>query len=196
MNNMPLSIALAFAVLIGWPAIKVAATILARSQWKRLHALETSLLSDPAYISTDDRSVIANEITDARGQALFLLMPAVVLFGGIAFAIAEICGQSDILNDENEAKELFERQYIAMRGSHLLIRDERFHELVDTSFNIVALHYPVCSILTLFALTLVSPLIFVAGGLKSSVRIIGVRVLKSSAFATFVFGRGIGVHRA
>ena len=41
---------------------------------------------------------------ETQSQPLFLLMPTLVFFGGIGFAIAEMLGKSDILSDTNGIK--------------------------------------------------------------------------------------------
>jgi len=155
MTDVPLSIILAFATLIGWPTLKLIAAVVARPRWKEAVALEEVLLSDPAYASPEDQKIIANEARDARGNPAFLLMPPVVLFGGIAFAISEISGWSDLISDVNDVQLTVDRQYIAFGGSRDLVKDDRFRRFVNLSFELSALSYPVCSILTMFSLALV-----------------------------------------
>lgn len=196
MINMPLSILFTFCILIGWPIVKIAAVMLARKFWVKFRSLEASLLSDPAYVDVEDRKIITRERWDARSQPLFLLMPVVVFFGGVAFAITEILGQSDILSDINDIKITSAKQYAAIYGSRAVIRDDRFTELVDTTFTIAALNYPICSMLTAVAIVVVVPIIFLAGGLKTSIRTVAERVLRSSAIAALSFGQGIGTPRA
>ena len=190
----PVSVALAFAILLGWPVIKLIAAALARPRWRRVHALREALLSDPAYQSEADRTVIDAEFAEARGQPIFLLMPVVVFFGGIAFAISELLGKSDLISDMNDLKG--SPRFADLYGPSAITNDQRFHEFVDLSFTLNALHYPVCSALTLVALILVSPLILLCGGLKMSLRLIFIRMLRSSANATLAFERGIGVRRS
>ena len=196
MMHMPLSVLFTICILIGWPIVKTVAVLFARRLWRKLRSLEASLLSDPAYNDIEDRNIIAREIRETRSQPLVLLMPAVVFFGGIGFAGAEILGQSDILSDTNAIKMNADRQYTAIYGNCAIIRDDRFMELVDTIFSILALNYPVCSALTAVAIVVVVPIIAIAGGLKTSIRTVGERVLRSSAIATLSFGRGIGTPRA
>jgi hypothetical protein len=195
MTDMPLSIALAFAAIVLWPLIKVIAAIAGRPRWKQVRALEEALRNDAAYADPEDQAIIAREARDARGNPIFLLMPPVVFFGGLAFAISEISGWSDVFSDINDAQKSIERLYMSVGGSRELARDRRFRSLVDVSFELSFLAYPVCSILTLLSLVLVAPLIIICGGLKSSVRLVAVRVLRTSAAATIVFGRGLGAPR-
>lgn len=195
MIHMPLSVFITFCILIGWPLVKIAAVMLARKFWAKFRLLEASLLNDQAYKDVADKDIIARERRDAQSQPLFLLIPVVVFFGGIAFAIAEILGQSDILRDINDIKMTSTRQYAAIYGNRTIVRDERFIDLVDTTFTIAALNYPVCSILTAVAIIVVVPIIFLAGGLKTSIRTVVERVLRSSAMAALSFSRGIGAPR-
>ena len=196
MIHMPLSVLFTLCILIGWPLVKTATAMLARKFWAKLRLLEASLLSDQAYGGVEDRDIITRERLDAQSQPIFLLMPAVVFFGGIAFAIAEISGQSDILTDIDHIKKTSTKQYAAIYGNSAIINDDRFAELVDTTFTIAALKYPICSMLTAVAIVIVVPIIFLAGGLKTSIRTVVERVLRSSAIAALSFGRGIGRPRA
>ena len=196
MIHMPISILFTICILIGWPIIKLVAVLLSRKFWIRLRSIEASLLSDPAYEDVEDRKIVTREMRETQSQPLFLLMPALVFFGGIGFAIAEILGKSDILSDTNDIKVNADRQYTAIYGNRAIIRDDRFSELVDTTFTIAALNYPICSALTAVAFVVVVPIIALAGGLKTSIRTVGERVIRSSAIATLSFGRGIGTPRA
>jgi len=195
MTDMPLSIILAFAALIGWPTVKLIAAAVARPRWKKAIALEKALLSDPAYANPEDQKIIANEARDARGNPAFLLMPPVVLFGGIAFAISEISGWSDLISDVNDAQLAVDRQYIAFGGSRALVEDNRFRLFINITFELSALSYPICSMLTILSLAIVAPLIIICGGLKNSIRLVFARVLRTSAATTVVFGRGLGAPR-
>lgn len=194
MNAPPLPITLAFVILLGWPALKLITAALARPYWRRSQALRGALLSDPAYAGEDRRSVIDAELAEAKGQPIFLLMPVVVFFGGIAIAISELLGKSDIIDDASDLEDA--PKFIELYGKSALTHDRRFRELIDLSFTLNALHYPVCSILTLVALIAVSPLILICGGLKISLRLVFIRMLRSSATATMAFERGISVRRA
>jgi hypothetical protein len=196
MIHMPLSILFTFCILIGWPLVKTATAMLARRFWAKLRSLEASLLRDPAYEDIEDRKIIARQIGEAHSQPLFLLMPVIVFFGGIAFAIMEILGQSNIPSDINDIKMTSTRQYAVIYGNRAVIMDERFIEIVDDTFTIAALNYPICSVLTAIAIVIVAPVILLAGGLKTSIRTVVERVLRSSAIATLAFGRGIGTPRA
>lgn len=196
MTQMPLSVLFAFGVLIAWPLIKVVTVIFARKYWAKLRTLEASLLNDAAYCNNEDKKIISREVDDARHQPLFLLIPAVVLFGGIGFAIAEIVGKSDIISDMSDMEEASATQISSViYGNRPIVRDDRFRKLTDITFMLSALNYPICSGLTAIAILIVAPLIFIAGGLKTSVRTVVERVIRSSVIATLVFGRGIGTPR-
>jgi hypothetical protein len=214
---MPLPLILATVILLGWPLLKLVATLLSRPLWRRVKELSAQLKLDERY-GDAERTLIDRTIRDAKGEPLQILMPIFVLAGGIAFAFAHPFGvfakddESESEDSQSESIEEIRRKLsevesqaaqlglkLALESTPQLPRsspmwaDKRFQLLGDLSLRLAWLRYPVASLLTGLAALIVSPLIFVAEGLRASAWAVVQRLVVSSAYSSRVFARSVGV---
>ncbi len=105
---MPLPLILATAILLGWPLLKLIATLLSRPLWRRVRELSAQLKLDERY-GDAERTLIDRTIRDAKGEPLQILMPIFVLAGGIAFVFAHPFGV--FAKTTNESEEQLEREH-------------------------------------------------------------------------------------
>lgn len=203
---MPPPIVLAAAILLGWPLLKIAATLASRPLWKRARALAGQLKMDMWYDDAQ-RALIDDTIEDAKGEPLQILMPISVLAGGVALVFAHSFSRfvMDMRMADAAGREASEMEFrlaqlrlklgVATRpprGPHIWT-DERYRLLEDLSFRLSLLRYPVASLLTGLAALIVSPLIFVAEGLRAPAWRVVQHLVRSSAYSSKVFAHAVGV---
>ncbi len=208
---MPLPLILATAVLLGWPVLKLIATLFSRPLWRRVRELSAQLKLDERY-GDAEHTLIDRTIENAKGEPLQILMPIFVLAGGVAFAFAHPFGIF-AKDDESESveevawrassKAEFQAAQLGLKlgleftprppRSSPIWTDERYQLLADLSFRLSLLRYPVASLLTGLAALIVSPLIFVAEGLRASAWAVVQRLVLSSAYSSRIFARSVGV---
>ncbi len=212
---MPLPVLMASAILLGWPLLKLVATLISRPIWRRFQELSTQLKQDDSY-GEAERALIDIKLKEAKGEPLQILMPIFVFAGGIAFAFAHpfsafgqrSAAESADRHVEPESVDELRRELsdlesrMAKLGLELmrapprnspLWSDSRFKMLEDISFRLSLLRYPVASLLTGVAALVVSPLIFASEGLRASAWPVVRRLVHSSAYSSRVFARSVGV---
>ncbi len=210
---MPLPVVLACAILIGWPLLKLVATLICRPQWRRARMLAADLKSDQSYGEAEHAS-IDRAIAEARGEPLQILMPLFVVAGGVAFAFAHpfnFISKDETLDAANARQELIAKQELEELELRLrklridlslpprpprnsrLWNDSRYERLTALSFELSLLRYPVASLLTGLAALAVAPLIFMAEGLRASAWPVVRRLILSSAYSSRIFARSVGV---
>ena len=160
----------ALVVLIGWPLGKLIATVVSRPLWDRQRVICEQLLT-ARNASSDERMLIKQQFDEGKGSPLFLAMPAVLLFGGIAAALSP-----DSIQDVPDSMISVERIYELQHGGEAtakvrdLIRSDGFRELSDRSFALLCLRYPFCCIASSLALVPAALIFLVRMGFTASWR--------------------------
>ncbi|WP_374305963.1 hypothetical protein [Methylocella sp.] len=203
-------------MLLGWPLLKLVATLISQPLWRRAKILAAQIKADESY-GAAERARVDRTMAHAKGEPLQILMPVFVLAGGVAFAFTHPFDVVSMLNGgqslaaENARQELLlQQEYREFEASlveldaeasfapklpdgSLLWSDDRFERLCDLAFSLAALRYPVSSLLTALAALVVAPLIFVGAGLRASAWLVLRRLVLSSAYSSRIFARSVGV---
>jgi hypothetical protein len=202
---MPLPVLLASAILLGWPLLKLLATLLSRPKWKRIKELAADVRQDESYCP-EERSLPDLQLAEAKGEPLQILMPILALTGGFAFAGVRLAGapfgrsrmaetvaelEQEILELELQRANLELERPLSSKSP--IWGDRRFQEMQELAFELALLRYPVASILTLLAIVIVAPFIAISEGLHASWRLVLRRLIVSSAHSSRAFARSVGV---
>lgn len=191
---MPPLVFFMFSILIGWPLIKLGATIASRPRWDRQRRLKADLEADPRYGRLEQR-VVAEKFQEGKGSLGQLALPFVAFFGGLALVLGFPDREKDAARYDDIAvirKKLFEVDYPeASETTFELLRDERFQALSLGAFELQMLRYPIATIMTAVAIFPSLVMIAFFHGLKLSVRHAARRIVESSqqtvkTFATLV----------
>lgn len=180
---MPLPVICLVAVLLGWPALKLAATVASRARWKRFKAMEQELLRDER-LTDEDRQSLQVLRREAFGGVLELFMPVIVLVAMPALVFGELFGSRPSVVQHVKEAELGDAY--TKKGS-VLFRDPRFDQLAEWSVDLALLRYPVSSILGLTVLGMYLPLLLLANGLNVNLTTALHSLARSSAAAKSAF---------
>ncbi len=85
---MPPPVLFACTILIGWPLLKLAATLWSRPIWRKLRDISAEIKTDKNY-GDAERSLVGFYMRAAKGEPLQLL-PIPTFAGGIAFSIHRV----------------------------------------------------------------------------------------------------------
>lgn len=203
---MPPPVFLACIILLGWPSLKLIATLLSLPKWKCFKELQKQLKADNRY-GGPEHKIIDLQAKEAKGEPLQILMPVLIFVGGVAFAFTEFFrkrppnlprSDMDIEDLKQQISDLrfklaeAELPDTLPRGSALW-SDCRFETLEQLAFDLAMLRYPVAAIFALLSLVIVAPLVMVAEGLRASWKLIVIKIVHSSAYSTRAFARSVGV---
>jgi hypothetical protein len=202
---MPPPVLFATVILIGWPSLKLLATLLSLPKWRRLKQLHIELKADPSY-DVAEHKLIDAQVSEAKGEPLQILMPILTLAGGVDFALSEFFGERklatkgsevDIVDLKRELSELRIRLAEldapgALSRTSALWSDNRFISMENLAFELAMLRYPIASILNVLAILIIAPLIMLAEGLHASWRLVVMKILHSSVYLSRAFGRSVG----
>ena len=81
---MPIPVLLASVILLGWPLLKLIATLLSRPRWKRIKALAAEVRQDDAY-GPEERALVDLSLAESKGEPLQILMPISGSCGRLCF---------------------------------------------------------------------------------------------------------------
>ena len=192
---MPPLVFLVFTVLIGWPLLKLAVTIVSRGRWDRQRILRAELEGDPRYGLLEHR-IVAEKFREGKGSVGQLALPFVAFFGGLAF-VAGFPDQKALEAARRDDIAVLRRRLLqfdypnATETTFELLRDERFQALGLGAFELQMLRYPIATIATGLAIVPSLVLIAIFYGVKSSLRHVAQRIVESSqqtvkTFATLI----------
>ncbi|QBR70224.1 hypothetical protein CU048_01820 [Beijerinckiaceae bacterium] len=205
---MPPPVLLACMILLGWPSLKLIATLLSLPKWRRLRDLQRELKADVRYAEPEYK-IIELQTKEAKGEPLQVLLPVLTLVGGVGFSLVEFyrIKPSNLpeLDPNMEIEDL--RQQIdelryrladidlpdTLPRSSALWKDSRFVDLQQLAFELAMLRYPVASIITGLSIIIVAPLVMIVEGLRASWKLIVIKIIHSSVYSSRAFARSVGV---
>ena len=190
----PLPIDIALAVILLWPALKLAGAALARPKWLRLKALRASLLEKEG-LSEKDKAQIRHSYSEAYGSPVEIVMPAVVLLGVPALAVHEIATRRFPADLEQHTRDWIKASNLMLHGTPedaKIYDDPRFWELDGMAFEISLYRFPVASLVTGLAFLVTLPFLLALYGIRRSLGGLAKRIYRSSAISVQVFAANMG----
>lgn len=180
MYDMPMPVALAFAALIGWPAIQVIALLVwVRPKRATLRTTANALRCDPAYSDDEEQLAITAMVAEASGSPMMVVAPIILPVASVALAMVELLGQRPEEHGRS-GRDILKRAFEAETGyppDGSLWADERFRKLHDVANDLSIESWPVSLGLMVAGLVITLPLWGIAYGLKRST----VRLFRTAA---------------
>ena len=170
----PFPVLVLAGVVLGWPALKLLATLVSRPLWRSAERLRSELLSDDRYVVPTAREAIASAYREGTGDPLFVLMPLVLLVGLPISAIASFL--AGVRGDDADPMLFRRRPHEAHPPAigtqdddalRSLSRDWRFRLLETRAFELGMLRYPLTSLFCVLAALVASPFLIAAFGFRS-----------------------------
>ena len=160
---MPSSVAIVFAILIGWPALKLAGALLSRPKWREFKRLGSELGRESWFGEAEQR-IVSRIRKQAFGSGVNLLGPVIVVVGFAWLAVRALWSGRPFPRIRESRRELtaLYAEELEVSARSPLFSDPRFWELLQLSTDLEMLRDPVAGILTVFAVILMMPLLAVA----------------------------------
>jgi hypothetical protein len=188
---MPLPIVLAFAILLGWPSLKLAANVVSLPLWRELKEIRRGLLAD-AGLTDEDRAQVERIFTSAYGHPMEVLMPLIALVGIPVLAMTA----SRAGNYREKMREYVRAQSSGLKDPFYnyrlkIFQLKKYWDMELISFELGMLRYPGSALLTVFVTILCMPLLLLAFGMHVSVTRVVSIVFKSSTISGGMFTRSM-----